>query len=65
MIKAHPPSQMLTSTATGVRTRSSYENLIANQAFVSLLEPKSIKEALIDLDWVEAMQEEFQEFKRN
>ena len=48
MIKAHPPSQMLSSTTSGIRTRSSYENLIANQAFVSLLEPKRIKEALID-----------------
>ena len=36
MIKAHPPYQMLSSTSSGVRTRSSYENLIANQAFVSL-----------------------------
>ena len=52
MVKAHPPSQMLSSTTSGIRTRSSYENLIANQAFVSLIEPKSIKEALIDPDWV-------------
>ena len=56
---------MLSSTNSGVRTRSSYENLIANQAFVSLQEPKSIKDALLDPDWVDAMQDELQEFKRN
>ena len=60
MIKAHPPSQMLSSTTSRVRTRSSYETLIANQAFVSLQEPKCIKDALLDPDWVDAMQDELQ-----
>ena len=36
MVKAHPPTQMLSSTTDGVRTRSSYETLLANHAFVSL-----------------------------
>ena len=65
MIRAHPPTQMLSSVTDGVRTRSSYETLLANHAFVSLQEPKNIKDALLDPDWVEAMQEELQEFKRN
>ena len=65
MIKAHLTSQMLSSTSSGVRTRSSYDTLIANQAFVSLQEPKSIKDALLDPDCVDSMQDELQEFKRN
>ena len=32
---------------------------------MSLQEPKNIKDALLNPDWVEAMQEELQEFKRN
>ena len=43
----------------------SNETIIANKAFVSLQEPKNIKMALLDPDWVETMQEELQEFTRN
>ena len=32
MIRAHPPTQMLSSVTDGVRTRSSYETLLANHA---------------------------------
>ena len=48
-----------------VKTRLYYETLCAFQVFVSLQEPKNIPKALKDLDWVNAMQEELQEFKRN
>ena len=30
MVKAHPPTQMLSSTNEGIQTRSSYATLIAN-----------------------------------
>ena len=40
-------------------------NLCAFNAFVSLTEPKNIKEAILDLDWVAVMQEELHEFERN
>ncbi|KAM5549490.1 putative mitochondrial protein, partial [Rosa sericea] len=33
--------------------------------FVSLIEPKNIKEALLDDDWISAMQEELNQFTRN
>ena len=39
--------------------------LYAMEAFVSLQEPKNIKEAIQDSDWVKAMQEELEEFKSN
>ncbi|XP_019265756.1 PREDICTED: uncharacterized protein LOC109243302 [Nicotiana attenuata] len=34
-------------------------------AFLSQIEPKNIKEALKDADWINAMQEELHQFKRN
>ena len=33
--------------------------------FVSTIEPKNIKEALIDVDWINAMQEELNQFERS
>ena len=56
---------MLTPLHYGVRTRASSLNIIACNAFVSLAEPKNIKEAIIDPEWIVAMQEELQEFERN
>ena len=34
-------------------------------AFVSLIEPKNLKEAIIDEHWIIAMQEELNQFERN
>ena len=56
----HPPSQILES-----RTRSGLHTLCAMQCFVSLQEPKNIKDALKDPDWIRTMQEELEEFERN
>ena len=52
----HPPSQILES-----RTRSGLHTLCAMQCFVSLQEPKNIKDAMKDPDWIRAMQEELEE----
>ena len=40
-------------------------NLFSLNAFVSLVEPKNIGDALQDNDWVQAMQEELLHFERN
>src|ERR1044072_4189325 len=49
-----------------VRTRSAFipseENLLS---LVSLIEPTSIDEALLDKDWVLAMEEELNQFSKN
>ena len=36
-----------------------------HSAFISILEPTSVEEALGDESWVEAMHEELNQFKRN
>jgi hypothetical protein len=40
-------------------------NFCEHYSFVSSIEPFRVEEALLDLDWVLAMQEELNNFKRN
>ena len=63
--KDHPLENIITSYHKAVQTRSSLHNFCAFNAFVSLIEPKNIKEALKDADWIQAMQEELHQFERN
>ena len=65
LTRDHPLENMLTPLHSGIHTRASSLNLLAFNAFVSLSEPRNIKDAIIDPDWVVAMQEELQEFDRN
>nr|XP_033514403.1 uncharacterized protein LOC117279058 [Nicotiana tomentosiformis] len=46
-----------------VQTRSSLRNLCAITAFLSHVEPKTIKESLKDPDWIMAIQEELNQFE--
>ena len=39
--------------------------MCAFSAYVSLIETKNIKEALLDSDWISAMQEELNQFERS
>jgi len=49
----------------GVSTRSQVSNFCGFTAFVSQIEPKTIKETIIDEFWTLAMQDELNQFKRN
>ena len=49
----------------GVTTRSRLANFCEHYSFVSSIEPFRVEEALQDLDWVLAMKEELNNFKRN
>ena len=49
----------------GVQTRSRLASFCEHFSFVSHIEPKKIDEALRDFDWVNAMHEELNNFKRN
>jgi hypothetical protein len=40
-------------------------SFVEHHSFVSCLEPKNVEEALQDLDWVNAMHEELNNFTRN
>jgi hypothetical protein len=49
----------------GVTTCSRLANFCEHYSFVSSIEPFRVEEALLDPDWVLAMQEELNNFKRN
>src|ERR1044072_8208211 len=59
----HPQDNIIGSATEGVIIRS--RKLIANACFISQVEPKNVKEALLDEFWICAMQEELSQFKRN
>ena len=61
----HPVDQILGDISKGVTTRSRLVNFCEHYSFVSSIEPFSVEEALLDPDWVLAMQEELNNFKRN
>jgi hypothetical protein len=61
----HPVDQILSDISKGVTTRSRLANFCEHYSFVSSIEPFRVEEALLDPDWVLAMQEELNNFKRN
>jgi hypothetical protein len=61
----HPVNQILGDIRKGVTTRSCLANFCEHYSFVSSMEPFRVEEALQDPDWVLAMQEELNNFKRN
>jgi hypothetical protein len=61
----HPVDQILGDISKGVTTRSHLANFCEHYSFVSSIEPFRVEEALQDPDWVLAMQEELNNFKRN
>jgi hypothetical protein len=61
----HPVDQILGDISKGVTTRSHLAIFCGHYSFVSSIEPFKIEEALQDPDWVLAMQEELNNFKRN
>jgi hypothetical protein len=61
----HPVDQILGDISKGVTTRSRLANFCEHYSFVSSIEPFRVEEALQDPDWVLAMHEELNNFKRN
>ena len=59
----HPKDLIIGDPNSGVTTRS--RGISSNSCFVSKVEPKNVKEALTDEYWINAMQEELEQFKRN
>jgi hypothetical protein len=61
----HPLDSIIGDISRGVQTRSRLASFCEHFLFVSFIEPKKIDEALRDVDWVNAMHEELNNFKRN
>jgi hypothetical protein len=61
----HPVDKILGDISKGVTTHSRLANFCDHYSFVSSIEPFRVEEALQDPDWVLAMQEELNNFKRN
>jgi hypothetical protein len=61
----HPVDNILGDIKKGVTTRSCVTNFCEHYLFVFTFEPFKVEDALYDPDWVVAMQEELNYFKRN
>ena len=61
---SHPLDNLISLLNSGIHTRSKTRNLVAFSAFISFIEPKNVKEALGDADWINSMQEELHQFER-
>ncbi|KAA0060315.1 gag-pol polyprotein [Cucumis melo var. makuwa] len=67
--KNHPLSSIIGDTSAGITTRRKekvdYSKMIADLCYVSVIEPTSVENALKNEYWINAMQEELLQFKRN
>jgi hypothetical protein len=61
----HHVDNILGDIEKGVTPRSCVANFYEHYSFVSSFEPFKVEDALRDLNWVVAMQEELNNFKRN
>ena len=62
----HPLDTIIRDISRGVQTRSRLMvSFCEHFSFVSFIEPKKIEEALRDVEWVNAMHEELNNFTRN
>src|SRR5688572_33114111 len=61
----HLVDQILGDISKGVTTRSRLANFCEHHSFVSSIEPYRLEEALQDPDWVLAMPEQLNNFKRH
>jgi hypothetical protein len=61
----HLVNSILGDIQKGVTTRSRVVHFCEHYSFVSSIEPYRVEDALKDLDWVLAMQEELNNFTRN
>ena len=57
-------SQILNNIKEGVSTRSQLAAFSKHHCFISIVEPQKVYEALEDSNWVIAMHEELNNFKR-
>jgi hypothetical protein len=63
--RVHPLDQIVGDIRSGVQTRSRLALFCEYFSFVSSFKPSKIEEALNDVDWVNSMHEELNNFTRN
>ncbi|KAA0037650.1 gag-pol polyprotein [Cucumis melo var. makuwa] len=67
--KNHPSSSIIGDPSAGITTKRKekvdYTKMIADLCYVSAIEPTSVENAFKDEYWINAMQEELLQFKRN
>ena len=61
----HPLDTIIGDISRGVQTRSRLALFCEHFSFVSSIEHKKIDEALRDIDWINAMHEELNNFIKN
>jgi hypothetical protein len=61
----HPLDTIIRDISRGVQIRSRLALFCEHFSFVSSIEPKKIEEALKDVDWLNTMHEELNNFTRN
>ncbi|KAK1686022.1 hypothetical protein QYE76_046870 [Lolium multiflorum] len=64
-LRSHSLRNILGDLKSKVSTRRQLSNFCEHHAFVSMVEPIKVFDALEDPDWVQAMHEELNNFKRN
>ncbi|KAK1694357.1 hypothetical protein QYE76_011054 [Lolium multiflorum] len=64
-LKSHSSRNVIVDLKSKVTTRRQLANFCEHHAFVSMVEPLKVNDALEDPDWLIAMQEELNNFKRN
>jgi len=64
-IREHTLDKVLGDVRGKVSTRRQLANFSNHQAYISMVEPQKVYEALDDPDWLEAMHEELNNFKCN
>jgi hypothetical protein len=65
VVRDHPLDSIIGDISRGVQIRSRLALFCDHFSFVLSIEPKKIDENLKDVDWVNAMHEEINNFKRN
>jgi hypothetical protein len=65
IVKDHSVDQIVGDISKGVQTRSRIASFCEHFSFVFCMEPNRVYEALLDVDWVNAMHEELNNFSRN
>ena len=66
LLQAHPQDLIIESQSKGVLTQTQkLASFIEHHSIVSCIEPKNVEDTLQDLDWINAMHEELNNFTHN